>query len=73
MSRHHEIETPLGQGKSWSIAVEGDPTFEDFSNTTRSKQHEKPLEKFGTARLPDPSSFEVTEAQRAYVEAVKRY
>ena len=54
--------------------AEDNPNFEDFSKAYDEVQAaRKALEKFGTASLPDPPPVEVTDAQKAFTEAVKRY
>jgi hypothetical protein len=56
------------------MSVEDNPTFEDFSKAYDEVQSaRKALEAFGTARLADPPPLEVTAAQKAFVEAAKRY
>ena len=54
--------------------AEGNPNFHDFSKAfDEVYAARRALERFGTATLPDPPPVEVTDAQKAFTEAVKRY
>ena len=54
--------------------AEDNPNFQDFSKAYDEIQAAREaLEKFGAASLPDPPPVEVTQAQKAFVEAAKRY
>ena len=54
--------------------AEHNPNFQDFSKAYDEVQAAREaLEKFGIASLPDPPPVEVSEAQRAFIEAVRRY